>query len=74
MHIRMHNNDFDILLTSVHYSVKLQIAKLHKAKTRSTEGCSKLKSPETRQLQERLVSTLEHLQVPKWERTRCPEE
>ena len=28
---------------------------------RSTEGCSKLKSPETRQVQERLVSTLEHM-------------
>ena len=43
-------------------------------KNRSTEGCSKLKSPETRQVQEILVSTLEHLQVPKWDRTRCPEE
>ena len=41
---------------------------------RSTEGCSKLKSPETRQVQERLVSTLEHMQVPKWDRTRCPGE
>ena len=41
---------------------------------RSTEGCSKLKSPETRQVQERFVSTLEHLQVQKWDRTRCPEE
>ena len=41
---------------------------------RSTEGCSKFKSPETRQVQERLVSTLEHMQVPKWDRTRCPEE
>ena len=41
---------------------------------RSTEGYSKFKSPETRQVQERLVSTLEHLQVPKWDRTRCPEE
>ena len=29
---------------------------------RSTEGWSKLKSPETRQVPERLVSTLEHLQ------------
>ena len=27
---------------------------------RSTEGCSKFKGPETRQVQERLVSTLEH--------------
>ena len=41
---------------------------------RSTEGCSIFKSPETRQVQERLVSTLEHMQVPKWDRTRCPEE
>ena len=41
---------------------------------RSTEGCSNFKSPETRQVQERLVSTLEHMQVPKWDRTRCPEE
>ena len=41
---------------------------------RSTEVCSKLKSPERRQVQERLVSTLEHMQVPKWDRTRCPEE
>ena len=41
---------------------------------RSTEECSKLKSPETRQVQEILVSTLEHLQAPKWDRTRCPEE
>ena len=40
----------------------------------STEGCSKFKRPETRQVQERLVSTLEHMQVPKWDRTRCPEE
>ena len=44
------------------------------SKNRSTEGCSKLKSPETRQVQEILVSALEHLQVPKWDRTRCPEE
>ena len=41
---------------------------------RSTEGCSKLKSPETRQAQERLASTLEYMQVPKWDRTRRPEE
>ena len=27
----------------------------------STKGCSKLKSPETRQVQERFVSTLEHM-------------
>ena len=41
---------------------------------RSTEGCSKLKSPETRQVQERLLSTLVHVQVPKWDWARCPEE
>ena len=41
---------------------------------RSTEGCSKFKSPETRQVQERLVSTWEHMQVQKWDRTRCPVE
>ena len=41
---------------------------------RSTEGCSKFKGPETRQVQKILVSTLEHMQVPKWDRTRCPEE
>ena len=34
---------------------------------RSTEGCLKLKSPETRQVQERLLSTLEHMQVQKWD-------
>ena len=45
-----------------------------KEQKRSTEGCSKFKSPDTRQVQERLVSTLEHMQVPKWDRTRCPEE
>ena len=35
----------------------------HKQK-RGTEGCSKFKGPETWQVQERLVSTLEHMQVP----------
>ena len=38
---------------------------LGKKQKGSTEGCSKFKSPETRQVQERLVSTLEHIQVPK---------
>ena len=41
---------------------------------REVPYCSKFKSPETRQVQDRLVSTLEHMQVPKWDRTRCPEE
>ena len=41
---------------------------------RSTEECSKFKGPETRQVQERPVSTLEHTQVQKWDRTRRPEE
>ena len=45
-----------------------------KSKNRSTEGCSKLKSPETIQVQERLFSTLEHLQVPKLDRTRSLKE
>ena len=31
---------------------------------RRTEGCSKLKSPDTRQIQEWMVSTLEQKQVP----------
>ena len=39
-----------------------------------TEGCSKFKSPETRQVKESLVSTLEHMKVQKWDRTRCQEE
>ena len=30
MHIRVHNNDFDIFLRSAHISAKLQIAKIHK--------------------------------------------
>ena len=30
MHLWMHNNDFDRLLRSDHYSAKLQIAKIHK--------------------------------------------
>ena len=38
----MHNNDFDILLRSFHYSAKLQIAKIHKnvqkIKMKSVEG------------------------------------
>ena len=41
---------------------------------RRTEGCSKLKIPETRQVHKRLVSTLEHLQVPNSDRARCPDE
>ena len=43
-------------------NVALQVLLLYKQK-RSTEGCPKLKSPETRQVQERLVS-LEQMQVP----------
>ena len=50
------------------------LSSLQSKQKRSTEGCSKFKSPETRQVHERLVSTLEHMQVPKWDRTRCPEE
>ena len=43
-------------------------------KTEVPRDVRKLKSPETRQVQKRLVSTLEHLQDPKWDRTMCPEE
>ena len=38
---------------------------IYKEQKRSIEGCSKFKSPETRQVQERLVSTLEHMQRQK---------
>ena len=51
-----------------------KLNRVHWKQKRSTEGCSKFKGPETRQVQERLVSTLEHMQVPKWNRTRSPEE
>ena len=50
------------------------VANVQWKQKRSTEGCSKFKGRETRQVQEKLVSTLEHMQVPKWDRTRCPEE
>ena len=42
--------------------------------TEEKQGCSKIKSPEIRQVQERLVLTLKHMQVPQWDRNRCPEE
>ena len=58
--------------TVIHAGIKLKL--LNAKQKRSTEGCSKFKCPETRQVQERLVSTLEHMQVPKWDRIRCPEE
>ena len=41
---------------------------------RRTEGFSKLKSLEKRHVQERLVSTFEHMRVIKWDRNRCQEE
>ena len=62
---------FSALLDNSYNIERLSVCNMQK---RSTEGCSKFKSPETRQVQERLVSTLEHMQVPKWDRTRCPEE
>ena len=37
------------------------------------EGHSKHKSPQPRQVQEKLVLTLEQTQVPKWGKTRCQE-
>ena len=40
----------------------LILLSIAKSKNRSTEECWKLKSPETRQVQE--ISTLQHLQVP----------
>ena len=46
---------------------------VYKAKEKY-QGIFEIQSPEKRQVQERLVSTLEHMQVPKWDRTRCPEE
>ena len=39
------------------------------SKNQKYRGGSKLKSPETRQVQKRLVSSLEHLQFPKRDRT-----
>ena len=42
-------------------------------KNRSTEGCSKLKKSGNKTSSGK-ISILEHLQVPKWDRTRCPEE
>ena len=44
------------------------------SKTEVPRGVRNSKRPETRQVQERLVSTLEHMQVPTSDRTRCPEE
>ena len=55
-----------IMYTVIDITMSKNISK----QKRSTEGCSKFKSPETRQAQERLVSTLEHMQVQKWDRTR----
>ena len=39
----------------------------------STEGCSKFKRSGDK-TSSGDISTLEHMQVPKWDRTRCPEE
>ena len=55
------------------YKMKMSCPQWDSKQKRSIEGCSKFKSPETRQVQERLVSTLEHMQVPKWDRTHNPE-
>ena len=48
------------------------INEVYTSKTEVPRDVRNSKSPETRQVQERLVSTLEHIQVPKWDRTRCP--
>ena len=47
---------------------------LAKGKTEVPRDVRNTKSPETGQVQERLVTALEHLQVPKGVRTRCPDE
>ena len=57
-------------MKEVHREIKYLFFK----QKRSTEGCSKFKSPETRQVYERLVSTLEHMQVPKRDTTRRPKD
>ena len=51
-------NRIDVLEAQVQ-----RLSETHNKQKRSTEGCSKFKSPETRQVQERLVSTLEHMQL-----------
>ena len=38
----------------------LKMGSVHYQAKKSTEECSKIKSPETKQIKERLVSTLEH--------------
>ena len=77
-HNMAHNRRISVLLAqwTLYYlgNTTPIIVAVHRSKTRITEGCPKPKSPETRQVKERLVSTLEHLQVLKWDMTRCPEE
>ena len=46
----------------------IRLLQMNAKQIRSTERCSKLKNRKTRQVKERLISTLEHLQVPKWHR------
>ena len=62
IHLRVHSNDFHILLTSVYYSA----SKSHKSikQNRSTEGCSKLKKSVDMTSSGKIVSTLEQMQVP----------
>ena len=64
--------NFFLLKPKMH-SYKPLISSFLKAKEKY-RGMFETQSPETRQVQERLVSTLEHLQVQKWDRTKCPDE
>ena len=59
---------FHKVLVKKHYTANIYSFGM-RSKNRSIEGC-----PETSQARERLVSISEHLQVPKWDRTSCPEE
>ena len=46
---------------------------LKRSKIRGTKLCSKLKRSEIKQARKKFVSTLEHVQVPKWDRARRSE-
>ena len=64
------------IFNGMHVHVHLQLNRSGRRKNISTEGCSKLKSQEKSSQEKqdkfrmRLVSSLEHLQVLKWDRTR----
>ena len=57
-------SNFEIIIlckSKIKYPVKEELEVKSAKQKRSTEGCSKFISPETRQVQERLVSTLEQM-------------